>query len=100
MTIFKTGIFLKSRKEFTKAIATLGLIVAYYPSSKYAAEALFQQAVTFDNDLRDKENAKRYYDKFLKLYPTHPYASQVKDLQQLSTKTDEEIIKSFQKKNK
>ena len=99
-TLFKAGIYLKSREEYTKAIATWGLIVGYYPESSLAPDALFQQAVTFDNDLKDKENAKRYYDKFLQMYPAHQLATEVKNLQALTDKSDEEIIKSFQKKNK
>jgi len=98
--LFRSGALLKAHNEVTKAIGTWGLVVAYYPESLYAPEALFQQAFSFDNDLRDPQNAKRYYQKFLKMYPDHKLAGQVKMLASIMDKSDEELIKEFEKNNK
>lgn len=98
--LFKAGALLQAINNIPKAIGTWGLIVEYYPKSKYAPLALFQQGIAFDNDLHDKDNAGRYYQKFLTLYPKHQLAGQVKQLIQMMGKSDAELIREFEAKNK
>ncbi|MBK7740250.1 MAG: hypothetical protein IPI42_06725 [Saprospiraceae bacterium] len=57
------------------------------------------KAFTFDNDLHDKETAKKNYEEFLKDYPNHKPAGDVKLLLQTMNKTDAQLIEEFEKKN-
>jgi tetratricopeptide (TPR) repeat protein len=98
--LFEAGALLQAVNNIPKAIGTWGLIVEYYPESRYAPLALFQQGIAFDNDLHDKDNAGRYYKKFLTLYPKHKLASQVEQLMKVMDKSDEELIREFEAKNK
>ena len=57
------------------------------------------QTFTFDNDLHDKETAKKYYQEFLDHYPKHKMAGDVKLLMATLTKTDAQLIEEFERKN-
>jgi TolA-binding protein len=98
--LFRTGALVRGRKDPTKAIGIWGLIGEKYPDSKWAAEAMFQNAFTFDNDLQDKQTAKVYYEKFLTTYPNHKLSEDVKLLIPTLEKTDAQLIEEFEKKNK
>ncbi|MCO6461152.1 MAG: hypothetical protein J5I59_07095 [Saprospiraceae bacterium] len=97
--LFRAGALVKGRKNPTKAIGIWGLITADFPDSRWAAEAAFQKAFTFDNDLHDKETAKNYYKEFLNKYPQHKMAKDAKILMANLDKTDAQLIEEFEKKN-
>lgn len=97
--LFKSGALVKGRNDPTKAIGVWGLITEHYPDSKWAADAMFQKAFTFDNDLKDKQMAKQYYENFLKTYPNHKLAEDIKLLIPTLDKTDAQLIEEFEKKN-
>ncbi|HRG42821.1 MAG TPA: hypothetical protein PKY97_00090 [Saprospiraceae bacterium] len=97
--LFRTGALVKGRKGPTKAIGIWGLITSDYNTSKWAPEAAFQKAFTFDNDLHDKETAKKYYQEFLDHYPKHKMAGDVKLLMATLNKTDAQLIEEFERKN-
>ncbi len=98
--LFKAGALVKGRNDPTKAIGVWALITEHYPDSKWAADAMFQKAFTFDNDLHDKQLAKQYYENFLKTYPDHNLAEDIKLLIPTLDKTDAQLIEEFEKKNK
>lgn len=98
--LFRAGALVRGRKDPTKAIGIWGLITSDYPGSKWASEAAFQKAFTFDNDLHDKATAKQYYEAFLKQYPNHKLAGDVRLLLPTLEKTDAQLIEEFEKKNK
>ena len=98
--LFRTGALVRGRKDATKAIGIWGLINEKYPDSKWAADAMFQKAFTFDNDLQDKQTAKIYYENFLKAYPNHKLSEDVRLLIPTLGKTDQQLIEEFEKKNK
>lgn len=97
--LFRAGALARGRKEPTKAIGIWGLITSDYPHSRWASEAAFQKAFTFDNDLHDKETAKKSYEEFLESYPNHKMADDVKLLLQTMNKTDAQLIEEFERKN-
>ena len=61
---------------------------------------MFQKAFTFDNDLHDKQLAKKYYEDFLKAYPNHKLAEDIKLLIPTLDKTDAQLIEEFERKNR
>lgn len=89
----------RSLKTYEKAITLYNWIIEKYPSSKYAPQAFFLKAFTFDNDLHDIENAKLFYEEFSKKYPSHDFADDAKVLLENLGKSDQEFLQSIQKNN-
>ncbi len=83
-----------------EAVRLWGRVQAEYPGYERAADALFLQGFTCENNLSDKERALAYYQTFLDKYPKHPLVDDVSlSMEYLrSGKNMEELIKSFPKK--
>lgn len=90
----------RSLKTFNKAISLYDWVIEKYPASKIAPQALFLKAFTFDNELHDIENARFYYQEFIKRYPTADFADDAKVLMDNLGKSDQEFLESIQKQNK
>jgi outer membrane protein assembly factor BamD (BamD/ComL family) len=86
-------------KTYSKAIALYDWIIDKYPTHKLAPQSFFMKAFTFDNDLKDIENAKLYYEEFSKRYPNHDFADDAKVLMENLGKSDQEFLESIQKKD-
>lgn len=95
--LFKAADVARGLGEYGKAIQMWGEVWRDYQDYENAPQALFLQGFTFDADLKDKDLAEQYYKKFLKNYPEHPLAAQVKMLLSVIDKTSEELIKEFKK---
>jgi len=83
-----------------KAIQLWGFLWRDYPDAENAAESLFLQALTFETMLNDKDNAKRYYMKFIDKFPDHKLANQALTSMQQLELTPEQLIEQFQKQHK
>ncbi len=88
----------RSLKTYTKAVSLYDWVIEKYPTNKLAAQALFLKAFTFDNELHDVENARFYYQEFIKRYPTNDFADDAKVLMDNLGKTDQEFLQTIQKK--
>ena len=97
--LYKSGEVAKSVGLYGLAIRMWGIIQREHPKDPKAGDALFMQAFTFENDLRDTESAKKYYHDFLTRFPSHQFADDAKQLLQLIDKSPEELIKEFESKN-
>lgn len=97
--LYKAGELAKAVGLYGYSIKLWGQIQREYPNSPKAGDALFMQAFTFENDLQDKESAKKYYTNFLNRFPNHPFADDAKQLLTLIDKSPEELIKEFEAKN-
>ncbi|MEP7321451.1 MAG: tetratricopeptide repeat protein [Saprospiraceae bacterium] len=86
----------RSLKTYNKAVSLFDWVIEKYPDSKFAPQALFLKAFTFDNELHDLENARFYYQEFIKRYPTHDFANDAKVLMENLGKSDQEFLKSIQ----
>ena len=58
------------------------------------------QGFVNENLLMDMDKAKYHYERFIKEYPNHALAKDTKVLIENLGKTPEELIKSFQEKEK
>lgn len=95
--LFKAADVSRGLGEYGKAIQLWGTVWRTYPNYDRAADALFLQGFTFENNLQDKQQARSYYEQFLSKFPDHKLAKQVKlSLDQLNL-SPEELIKSFEK---
>jgi TolA-binding protein len=81
------------------AIAILDKFLEVYPNHKRAAEALFYKGYVYDNQINDDVKAGEFYRAFLKKYPTNAFAPSVAASIKNLGKTDEELIREFEKMN-
>lgn len=67
-----------ANQDLEVAVENFKGLVEYYPESKYNAEALFMLGFINANDVKDFDNAQKYYSEFLKKYPDHELAFSAK----------------------
>ncbi len=71
-----------------------------YPQSKKAPYALFLQAFIYENQLKNLDKAKELYNSFLASYPDHELAKDARFSLDNLGKSEEDLIKMFEDKNK
>lgn len=71
-----------------------------YPASAKAAYALFLQGFIYENQLKNLDKARELYTSFLTKYPRHELAKDAKFSIDNLGKSDDELIKMFEEKNK
>jgi N-acetylmuramoyl-L-alanine amidase len=60
------------------AISQYEFLSLQYPASQYRFSALFAEGEIYRHDLFDRDQAKKKFQQFLKVYPQHPLAEQAK----------------------
>jgi TolA-binding protein len=98
--IFKAGEISTANLQYPQALMYYETITTKYPTFKLAPESLYLQAYLLDNFLNDEAKAKVIYEQVITKYPDLPYANDAKAAIKNLGKSDEELIKEFQKKNK
>jgi tetratricopeptide (TPR) repeat protein len=73
----KANIYLK-RNEIPKTLELLDRILEKYKEDIYGDDALFTKARLYDYNLKDEENAKKYYLEFLSAYPGSLFSVEVR----------------------
>lgn len=66
--------------EELEAVVDMQKVRNRWPDHEIAAEALFQEAYTWDEFIGNKDEAKKTYDTFIKRFPTHPRSATAKEL--------------------
>ncbi len=72
-SIYHLGLGKYYRQDYREAVATLGQLVAQYPSSTLAPQAIYYQAVCRELS-GDKAGAKSSYRELVEKYPQHPWS--------------------------
>lgn len=85
-------------RSFPKAIDLYSWVVNKYPNNEQTANSTFMLGYTYDNDVKDYGEARKYYEQFLSNYPTHDLAASAKVLLENLGVPDDEIIERLQKK--
>ena len=98
--LFIGGEVARSIRRFEDAIQMFTKVESEYPNHERAATALFLKAFTYEDDLKNKDLAKKYYHSFLEKYPQDPLVEQVKQLLSVIDKSPEELIQEFEKQRK
>lgn len=93
--LFKAGDLYRGLGRFRESLQSWQTICDKYPDYKRAPDALFLQAFTIENELKDYEKAKSLYNEFLKKYPTHSFAATIPSILKNMGKSPDELIKSF-----
>ena len=96
-SLFSAAEMSNSIKNYNQNLAIYDYILAHPNDFSKAPTALFLKGFTYDEHLKNLEEAKKYYTEYLEKYPEGGYAeSATASLKNLG-KTAEEIIESFGK---
>lgn len=100
--LFKAADLVNGLNRPNEAIAIFERLRSLYPDYRKSSAALFMQAFIYETSLNDKEKAKVKYKEFIQKYPDHNLtASAQASWNQLNANlSDEDMIKSFEAKNK
>jgi len=98
--IFKAAEISTANQQYTQALMYYEMITTKYPSFKLVPESLYLQGYLLDNFLNDDAKAKLVYEQVIAKYPKLPYAADAKAAIRNLGKSDEELIREFEKKNK
>lgn len=79
-------------REYNSALTLFRNLYQKYPDHHLAPFALFHMGFLYDESFGDKENAKKFYDEFLEVFPNHEYAKSVKELKMYIELTPEELF--------
>src|SRR5687767_2926824 len=90
----------RTLRDIPKAITLYDWIIERYPNHPRGATSLFLKAFTFDNDLKDFENARKYYEEFLKKYPENEFKESAEFLLENLGKSEEELKQILEEKSK
>ena len=96
--LHRAGETARSILNYKRAIEIYDWIIRRFPDHSRTAQALFLKAFTLDNNMKKYEEARGLYEAFLEKYPNDDFADDTKFLLENLGKSDEEIIKSFEKK--
>lgn len=100
--LFKAADLANGLSRPKESIAIYERLRISFPEYRKASSALFMQAFIYETSIKDKEKAKEKYKEFILKYPEHKLtASAQASWDQLNANlSDEELIKSFEAKNK
>jgi TolA-binding protein len=98
--LFRAGELSRAVNMGRQSILYYDKITYTYPNYRKVPYCFFLQGFVYENQMNDLINAKKYYKLFVTKYPTHPLAKDAKILLENLGKSPEELIKSFEEKEK
>jgi len=98
--LYKAAEVAKSIRSSSKSLSLYDWILSKYPNNERAPTALFIKGFILENELKNQVSAKSVYEEFLVKYPTHQLADDVQFLVENLGKSDEEIAKIIEGKQK
>lgn len=84
--------------DFSRSIDLYQTVYEQFPDYEKAPQAIFMLGFVYDNDLRDFEKARTYYELYLQKYPEGAFAEQVRFLLENLGKSPEELLKELEAK--
>lgn len=98
--LFKAGELSMNMNLSTQAISNFSKIQIKYPESDRYPYSIFLQAFIYDTQLKNYERAEEFYQHFINNFPDHELTDDAKASIENLGKSLDEIIKSFEQKNK
>ena len=97
--LFRAGEVARSIKNYEQAVVLFSSVYTDYPKDPLAIKALFLEANTFEDGLKDKARATLRYEQLIEKYPNDLLTDQARLLLKNIDKSPEELIREF-KNNK
>jgi len=98
--LFKAGELAMNMNLSSQAISNFSKIQREYPKSERYPYSIFLQAFVYDTQLKNEEQAREFYQKFINEFPNHELTDDAQASIENLGKSLDEIIKSFEEKNK
>ena len=98
--LFQAGEVSRSIGAHETAVEIFKKVHMEYPRHKRAPAALFLQAFTFENDMKNIEKARKLYKDFLYKFSDDPLVEQVNQILSVIDKSPEEMVKEFRARAK
>jgi len=83
-----------------KSVQALNTIIQNFQDYENLPEVMLVKAITIDQEINDKQAAEKAYLELIQKFPDHPFANDAKSLLTQLHMSDEELIRSFEAKNK
>lgn len=96
--LYQAGEIARSIRDYTLALRLYSILYERYPEHKNAPKALFMEAFTYDDNLKQFDKARERYEAFLEAHPDDDFADDAQVLLENLGKNDEEIIDNLIKK--
>jgi TolA-binding protein len=98
--IFRSAEIASSGGSYDQALILFKSVTDKYSRYKYVVEALYEEAMIYDSKLPGQtEKARIIYQQIIDDYPKHKLAEDAKIAIANLGKTDEQLVKEFEKKN-
>lgn len=98
--LFEAAKLAMSSGQYPRALAFYDQICGKYPTSKKIPDCIFVQGFIYDNYLKDTAKAHAKYQEVINKFPDNELAAQAKAAISALGKSDEELMKEFEAKNK
>lgn len=98
--LFKAADFYRYMGKPLRSVGLYEQIYNNYPTFERRPYALFLQGFIFENEVHNEHTARIKYHDFLKQYPDHPIANDVRLSMQNLGKTPEQLMAEFEAKQK
>jgi len=98
--LFEAAKLAMSSGQYPRALSFYENICAKYPISKKIPDCIFVEGFIYDNFMKDTAKAHAKYQEVINKYPDNELAAQAKAAISALGKTDEELMKEFEAKNK
>ncbi|PHI20032.1 hypothetical protein CEQ90_09855 [Lewinellaceae bacterium SD302] len=96
LPLYRSAEISRSIGKPKEAIDTYKKVLERYPNFYKAAEARFMLAFSYDEDLKDLDQARVAYEDYLKRHPEHTFADDAQMLLRNLGKSDEEILQELE----
>lgn len=97
--LYKGSLAARGLDKAHEATRILDVLMRDYKTSERYPEYVYEKAFICDEQLQNKEQAKRLYQELAKDFPNHLYGQQSKERLETIDMTDEQLIEYFKKKN-
>ena len=98
--LFRMADLQRAVGDNSKAIQSLADICKSYPNYKKIPDCLFLQGYYYQEFFNDTNSAKILFQQLIAKYPAHAFVDDAKALMGMFGKSEEEIIKGFEKNEK
>lgn len=98
--LYRAGEIARSIRTLPKAMSIYDWLLEEYPDFEKTPTVYFLKGFMLENNANDKDGAREIYTDFLRKYPEHEMADDVRFLVENLDKTDEQILELLEQKQK